>query len=64
MQQVWTTKGNVDRDQLTVEDIVTEGDNHRAIATEWKLNGELVRRDVHVMILTGQAVAGEQAAMG
>jgi hypothetical protein len=61
MSQVHTTKGLVERDLLTVQDIVDEGDNYRSIATEWFLNGELVRRDAAVSILSGQQLAGEQA---
>ena len=63
MNQVHTAVGLIDRDQLTVEDIIHEDDNSRSIATEWKHKGELVRRDVHVMILRGQALAGEAAAL-
>lgn len=62
MSKVQTTKGLINRDLLTVEEIVTEDDNSRAVATEWRtLDGELVRRDAHVMILSGLALAGEQA---
>jgi hypothetical protein len=61
--QVHTIKGLIDRDKLTVEDIVSEDENSRAIATEYRLDGELVRRDVAVSILRGQALAGEQAEM-
>lgn len=61
--QVHTTKGLIDRDKLTVKDIVSEEDNARVVATEWFLGDELVRRDVAVSILRGQAVAGEQAEM-
>jgi hypothetical protein len=63
MTQVHTIKGLIDRDRLTVKDIVAEDDNSRAIATEWFLDGEMVRRDVAVSILRGQALAGEQAEM-
>jgi len=63
MSQVHTIKGLVDRDLLEVEDIVTDEPNARVIATEWHLNGELVRRDVAVSILRGQALAGEQAEL-
>jgi len=61
MSQVLTTQGLVDRDLLQVEDIVSEEPNARVIATEWFLDGELVRRDVAVSILSGQVLAGEQA---
>jgi hypothetical protein len=59
VNQVQTTKGLIDRNLLEVEDIVEEGDNYRSIATEWRLNGELVKRDGHVIILRGQALMGE-----
>lgn len=64
MVKVHTTKGLIDRDLLTVEDIVTEGPNDRSIATEWFLGDELVRRDAAVSILSGLALAGEQAELG
>lgn len=62
--QVHTTHGLVDRDSLTVTDIVSEDDNSRTLATEWHLGEELVRRDVHVAIFRGQALSGEAAQMG
>lgn len=63
MAKVHTIKGLIDRDRLTVKDIVTEDANSRAVATEWFLDGEMVRRDVAVSILSGLALAGEQAEM-
>jgi hypothetical protein len=63
MPKVHTTKGLIDRHLLTVNDIVSEDDNSRAVATEWFLDGELVRRDVHVMILRGHALGCEQAEL-
>lgn len=60
---VQTTRGLVERAQLEVRDIVDEQEGARVTATEWYLDGELVRRDVHVNILCGQALAGEQGAM-
>lgn len=63
MTMVHTTKGLIERDRLVATDIITEGANDRAIATEWHLDGELVRRDVAVSILSGQAVFGEQAEL-
>jgi len=61
VSKVHTTKGLIDRSRLTVKDITHEDDNSRAIATEWYLDGEMVRRDVAVSILCGQAIAGEAA---
>jgi hypothetical protein len=62
--QVHTTKGLIDRDRLVVKDIMSEDANSRAIATEWFLDGELVRRDVAVSILSGLALAGEHQDLG
>ena len=61
MSQVHTIKGLIDSALLKTTDIVTDEPNARVIATEWHLNGELVRRDVAVSILSGQALAGDQA---
>ena len=63
MQLVNTTKGEIARDRLITTDIVSEEPGCRVIATEWHLDGELVRRDVWVSILKGQEVAGEQASL-
>ena len=60
MSMVHTTKGLIERDRLTVKDIISEDENSRAIATEWFLDGELVRRDATVSILAGLAVFGDQ----
>ena len=61
--QVYTIKGILNRDQLTVKDIVTEDGDARVTATEWFLGDELVRRDVNVNILIGQALNSEQGAI-
>jgi len=58
--KVWTTKGEIDRDELVVTDEITEEDNARVFATSWHHNGELVRRDVNVNILRGLELKGEQ----
>lgn len=56
---VYTNLGLVERDRLTVTDIVTEEDNARVIATEWRMGDELVRRDVSVNILRGLLIGAE-----
>lgn len=48
MSRVLTTKGYVEREQLTVKDVIVDGDTSRVTATEWYFGDELVRRDVHV----------------
>lgn len=60
MNLVHTTKGLIERSRLVASDIVSEEDNARVIATEWRLDGVLVRRDVNVNILAGHALSGEQ----
>lgn len=58
---VHTTKGIVNSERLDVKDIVKMEENARVIATEWYLDGELVRRDVWVSMLNGHEMLGEQA---
>lgn len=60
--QVITTKGLIEYGELTVNDIVEVGDNHRKIATEYRHQGELVRRDVVINVfrpLISDAVEGK-----
>lgn len=63
MTHVLTTKGLIDRAELEVQDIITENENARVFATEWRHNGELVRRDVNVNVLSGVQLAGEHQTM-
>ena len=63
MGMVETIVGPVERERLVVEDIVTEEPDKRIIATEWRLDGEIVKRDVWACILHGQALTGEQAEL-
>lgn len=60
---IHTTKGLVPLSQLEVKDIVSYTANSRDMATEWRKDGELVRRDVWVSILRGHSLAGEQGAV-
>jgi hypothetical protein len=61
--KIYTTKGLVEIEQLEVTDIITLEDSARVTATEWRLNGELVRRDVNVNILRGLELSGSQAQL-
>jgi hypothetical protein len=61
---VHTVDGLVERSELEAKDIIFEDDNSRTVATEWYLGGRLVRRDVHVSVLRGQSVFGDQAKVG
>ena len=49
--KVLTTKGPIDLDLLEVKDIAEICENTRKVASEFRLNGELVRRDVAVSML-------------
>jgi hypothetical protein len=49
--KVMTTKGLIEAADLDPQDFITWSDNARVIATEWRLQGELVRRDVWVSAL-------------
>ena len=60
MNKVQTIKGIFDRELLEVRDIVSEEENCRVTATEWYLDGELVRRDVNANILCGHALTAEK----
>ncbi len=57
---VQTTKGLIDRDLLVTKDIVTEESNARITATEWYFEGELVRRDVNINMLSGLSLFNKQ----
>jgi len=53
MALVQTTVGLVEQSNLEIKDVIENGDSARVTATEWYLNGLLVRRDVIVNILRG-----------
>lgn len=56
--KVMTTKGMIERSELTVKDEITESDNARTIAACWYLGDELVRRSVWVDVLRGVELNG------
>jgi len=58
--KVQTNKGLLQRSELVVTDIISDEDNARVTATEWRYGDELVRRDVNVNILRGIEMSGEQ----
>ena len=60
MGMVHTSIGMIERERLTVTDVVTDEPNARITKTIWRLDGEMVREDLYVNILQGQAVFGEQ----
>ena len=60
MGMVLTTKGLIERERLTVKETITETANSRDIFTEWFLDGEMVRSDLAVSILSGHALFAEK----
>ena len=60
MSLVYTAVGDVERDRLVIKDVMTEEENCRVSATEWFLDGELVRRDVNVNVFNGLSLEGKQ----
>jgi hypothetical protein len=62
--KVLTTHGEIEFDQLEVKDLIEVKDNHRKIATEYRLSGELVRRDVVVNLMMPLCAVSEQGRVG
>jgi hypothetical protein len=62
-QLIYTKDGLVPLSDLQVVDVVEWHDNARVTATEWRRNGELVRRDVNVNLLRGLSMDGQQAKL-
>lgn len=62
-QLIYTAQGLLPSNELEVKDVVEMHDNARVTATEWRRNGELVRRDVNVNILRGLEMSGQQAQL-
>lgn len=60
MPLVDTTVGLVDLDKLQVSDIVSYAPAGRVIVTEWRLNGELVRKDLYGNAFSGIEVNVDQ----
>lgn len=56
---IHTKDGLVPIEELDVKDITELQENARVTATEWRRNGEVVRRDVHVNLLRGLSMAAE-----
>lgn len=61
---VLTTEGLVPFEDLEVTDIIKDTDNSRDIATEYRLKGVLVRRDVAVSILRPLQVFATDGNLG
>lgn len=57
-----TTKGPMSEADLSRTLTFTENDNEFAVAIEYRLAGELVRRDAHVILKEASVVADALAA--
>jgi len=62
-QLIHTKDGLISSADLEVKDIIEWHDNARVTATEWRRNGEIVRRDVNVNILRGLTMGADQAQL-
>lgn len=60
---VITARGLVARNLLEVSDRTEWNDDARVTVTEWRLDGELVRSDLHVNLLRGDSALGEQGSI-
>lgn len=58
--RVTTSEGDIERCELEVTDEVVENDGARAMATVWRHNGKVVRRDVWVNPLRFAPIGAEQ----
>ena len=61
---IHTTKGLVPVEQLEVWDSITWQDNARVYVTEWRMNGEMVRRDTWVSVLRALDVMAPTGTLG
>jgi len=61
--KVFTIKGPMELDLLSVRDVVTICDNTRKVASEFYLDGELVRRDVAVSMLMPPNILASEGAL-
>lgn len=61
---VQTTKGLIPIEQLEVLDSITYHDNARVYVTEWRLKGEMVRRDTWVSVLRALDVSAPTGTLG
>lgn len=57
-----TTKGELDESLLLKTEGVIDNENELTLWTEYRLNGEIVRRDVHVTLKKAAVFAEAKAA--
>ena len=64
MDKVHTTKGLVNRDDLTVLETIEEDEKARYVKTQWFLGDELVRQDGWVNLKQGITMEIKEATLG
>lgn len=61
---VFTTKGLIEMDRLTIRDQVEIGDNHRKVVSQYFLGDELVRQSVHIDVLRAIETQADHGKLG
>ena len=59
MAKITTTLGDVEESSLVTSLVQEETEKYITLAREWRLGGEVVRRDVWVTLKTGEQFSGE-----
>lgn len=61
---IFTTKGLIERDQLTLKNVEEWGENHRKVLFQYWLGEELVKQSVFVDGLRPLEMAAEHGRLG
>lgn len=61
---IFTTKGLIERDQLTLKTVEEWGDNHCKLLLQYWLGDELVRQSVFVDVLRPMDIEAEHGRLG
>ena len=61
---IWTTKGNLPISSLEYRHEWSEDDNEICFVEEYRLDGEIVKRSVHLCLRKGLLAIGEAAQLG
>lgn len=62
--KIFTTKGLIEEDQLTLKNVEEWGENHRKVLFQYWLGDELVRQSVFVDVLRPMDIEVEQGRLG
>ena len=63
-QQVLTSAGLVNLNELEVTDLIEIGDNYRKVVSEFRHGGELVKRDVTISALRPLTAQAQEGSLG